>query len=163
MSESCISVLFLCKGNSARSIMGEAILNRLGHPRVRAYSAGSDPAGTVHPHTIYVLGERGYEIEGLTSKSWDGFGDSDAPPMHLVITVCDVQAQETCPIWPGRPARAHWSLPDPVQDSADHDDAREPFRAVREALEFRIRALLARLETLHQVERDTLEDAARAA
>lgn len=160
MSESSISILFLCKGNSARSIMAEAILNSLGQPKVRAHSAGSDPAGALHPHTVYVLGERGYDIEGLRSKSWDAFGDSDAAPMQLVITLCDAQAEEICPVWPGRPARAHWSLPDPVRDSVDHDDAREPFRSVRETLETRIRTLLARLDTLEQVERDALERAA---
>jgi arsenate reductase len=160
MSETPVNVLFLCRGNSARSIMGEAILNRLGGPRVTAFSAGNDPAGSIHPSTIAVLGERGYLSEGLTSKSWDVFSRSDAPQMDLVITLCDEQAAEACPVWPGRPARAHWSLPDPVKSSEEHDDARAPFREARESLEARIRTLLDRLGQTPRIERATLEKAA---
>lgn len=163
MSEPTIRVLFLCKGNSARSIMAEAILNHLGQPKIKGFSAGSQATGAIHPHTIQALGAAGYNVEGLTSKPWTLFGSSDAPQMDLVITVCDSEAEEACPAWPGRPARAHWSLPDPVKESADHDDAREPFRAARQELERRIRNFLIRLTELQHVERSALEIAANAA
>lgn len=163
MSDVTLSVLFLCKSNTARSIMGEAILNRLGYGKIRAFSAGSEPEATVHPQTICVLGESGYDIEALTPKSWTVFADSDAPTMDLVITVCDDLALDDCPVWPGRPARAHWSLPDPVKDSADHDATSAPFRASRAALEDRIQALLARLKAIRHLERASIEAAAHAA
>jgi arsenate reductase (thioredoxin) len=108
------NVLFLCTGNSARSILAEAILNRQGAGRVRAFSAGSHRKGEVHPGALKLLGELGYPTGGYRSKSWDEFAAPDAPQLDVVITVCDNAAGEVCPIWPGKPARHHWSIPDPA-------------------------------------------------
>ncbi len=108
------NVLFLCTGNSARSILGEALLNHLGGGRLRGFSAGSQPKGTVHPMALAVLAEAGIPTDGLRSKSWDEFAGPAAQPMNFVFTVCDNAAGETCPIWPGRPMTAHWGIEDPA-------------------------------------------------
>jgi arsenate reductase (thioredoxin) len=107
------NVLFLCTGNSARSVMAEAILNRFGAGKFVAYSAGSMPKGAVHPETLALLRRLNYDVSGFRSKSWDVFAQADSPPLDFVFTVCDNAAGEVCPVWPGQPMTAHWGVPDP--------------------------------------------------
>ena len=108
------NVLFLCTGNSARSIMAEAILNRAGQGHFRAFSAGSQPKGQVHPYTLHLLRSLHYDVSGMRSKSWLEFSQPDSPQLDFVFTVCDNAAGETCPFWPGQPMTAHWGIPDPA-------------------------------------------------
>jgi arsenate reductase (thioredoxin) len=108
------NVLFLCTGNSARSVMAEAILNKLGAGKFEAYSAGSQPKGEVHPQTNALLQSLGFDTSGYRSKSWSEFAEPGAPPLDFVFTVCDNAASETCPVWPGQPMTAHWGVPDPA-------------------------------------------------
>ena len=108
------NVLFLCTGNSARSILAEAILNREGRGNFRAFSAGSEPKGEVHPYTLDLLRRSNFDVVGLRSKSWNEFAGSGATPLDYVFTVCDNAAGETCPFWPGQPMTAHWGVPDPA-------------------------------------------------
>jgi arsenate reductase (thioredoxin) len=115
VTERLFNVLFLCTGNSVRSIMAEAILNKLGAGKFRAYSAGSQPKGQVHPETAQLLQSLGYDIAGFRSKSWGEFARPGAPALDFVFTVCDNAAGETCPVWPGRPMTAHWGVPDPAE------------------------------------------------
>jgi arsenate reductase len=138
-----LNVLFLCTGNSARSILAEAILNCRGAGRFAAYSAGSQPRGEVHPLALALLCERGHDIKGLRSKNWDEFAASNAPQMDRIVTVCDNAAGETCPVWPGRPARAHWSLPDPAAVQGSDADRQRAFAETYVALEQRIERLMA--------------------
>ena len=122
------NVLFLCSGNSARSILAEALLNGLGEGRFRAYSAGSHPTGKVNPYALQVLEQNKLSTAELRSKSWDEFSGSSAPPMHFVFTVCDGAAAETCPYWPSAPLTAHWGLADPAATAGSDDAKRQAFR-----------------------------------
>lgn len=121
------NVLFLCTGNSARSIMAEAILNRSGQGKFRAYSAGSRPKGEVHPHALDLLRRLHYDVSGSRSKSWEEFSRPNAPKLDFVFTVCDNAANETCPLWPGQPMTAHWGVPDPVQATGTDAEVRLAF------------------------------------
>jgi arsenate reductase len=113
MSEKPFNVLFLCTHNSARSVIAECVMNRLGGGKFKAYSAGSQPSGKVHPHAIELLKRLNYDTTGLRSKSWEEFARPGAPQLNFVFTVCDDAANEVCPVWPGQPMSAHWGLPDP--------------------------------------------------
>ncbi|MGQ0662911.1 MAG: arsenate reductase ArsC [Pseudomonadota bacterium] len=134
-------VLFLCTGNSARSIMAEALMTHWGRGRFRGHSAGSFPKGTVHPIALALLAERGLPSAGLRSKSWEEFARPGAPAMDFVLTVCDRAAGEVCPVWPGRPASAHWGVPDPAALEGTEAERRQAFRGAYAALERRIRML----------------------
>ena len=134
------NILFLCTGNSARSLLAEALLNRAGEGRFRAFSAGSFPKGEPHPAALALLGEQGFETADLRSKSWDEFAAAGAPKMDMIITVCDNAAGETCPIWPGHPATAHWSIEDPA--AVDGPGQRQAFFNAMTYLQRRISLLL---------------------
>ncbi|RFC64690.1 MULTISPECIES: arsenate reductase ArsC [Mesorhizobium] len=125
MSDQPFNVLFLCTGNSARSIIAEAILNRVGQGRFKAYSAGSYPKGEVHPYTLQLLKTANHDVSAARSKSWDEFATPDAPKMDFVFTVCDDAANEACPVWPGQPMTAHWGVPDPA--AVEGTDAEKHF------------------------------------
>jgi protein-tyrosine-phosphatase len=120
-------VLFLCTGNSARSIMAEVILNRSGQGKFRAFSAGSQPKGQVHPYALDLLRKLNYDVTGLRSKSWKEFSAPNAPNLDFVFTVCDNAAQETCPVWPGQPMTAHWGVPDPAEATGTEAEVRFAF------------------------------------
>lgn len=133
------NVLFLCTGNSARSIMAECILNRIGDPTFKAFSAGSHPKGEVHPHALALLGKLDYPIDALRSKSWEEFAQEGSPKLDFIFTVCDQAAGEVCPIWPGQPVTAHWGVDDPAAFDGSERDHRAFFAAVYAVLEQRIR------------------------
>src|SRR5512134_1660508 len=133
--EKIYNVLFLCTGNSARSIMSEALLNRRGGGRFRAFSAGSHPAGRVSPFAIDLLQRSGIPTEGLRSKSWDEFAVPDAPRLDFVFTVCDNAAGEVCPLWPGQPVTAHWGVPDPAAVEGSDAARRKAFEAAFRSLD----------------------------
>jgi arsenate reductase len=137
-----LSVLVLCTGNSARSILGECLINRLGEGRARAHSAGSHPKDAPHPLALALLAERGHDVAGLRSKSWDEFAAEGAPPIDVVVTVCDSAAAETCPVWPGHPLTTHWGLPDPAAATGSEAERRAAFAGAYRVLEHRVRAFL---------------------
>jgi arsenate reductase len=135
-------VLFLCTGNSARSVMAECALNRWGHGRFQAFSAGSQPKGQIHPMTLRLLRQFNFQTEGLRSKSWDEFAGPDAPPLDFVFTVCDNAASEVCPVWPGQPMTAHWGVEDPTAYVGPEDKQLQLFRSVYFQLERRIQIFI---------------------
>lgn len=142
MPDARFNVLFLCTGNSARSILAEVILNQLGRGRFKAYSAGSHPGGAVNPLSIEFLSRAGFGTEGLRSKSWDEFARPDAPQMDFIFTVCDDAAGEVCPVWPGKPMTAHWGVADPAAVAGNDEEKRAAFRHAAAILRRRIELLI---------------------
>ena len=138
-----LNFLFLCTGNSARSILGEALATTLSSGRLRGYSAGSHPGGKVNPFAAELCAEMNYPAHNLRSKSWDEFAAAGAPVMDLIVTVCDNAAGEACPVWLGHPSMAHWGLPDPAAVTGSDADKRAAFSAIRDAMAKRIEMLLA--------------------
>jgi arsenate reductase len=138
-----LNVLFLCTGNSARSLLAEALLNHRGGGSIRAFSAGSHPKGAPHPLALETLARHGVPPGDARSKSWDEFAEPGAPAMDVVITVCDNAAGEVCPVWPGHPARAHWSLPDPAAVAGPADAQRQAFERVFATLDGAVARLVA--------------------
>ncbi len=136
------NVLFLCTGNSARSILAESLLNAVGEGRFRAFSAGSHPTGRVNPFALEYLRGRGLDVSDLRSKRWEAFADAGMPAMDFVITVCDDAAGEACPVWPGHPMTAHWGVPDPARVAGTVDAKRAAFAGAAKVLEARIRQLV---------------------
>lgn len=155
MSDKVYNVLFLCTGNSARSIMAEAILNSLGRGEFRAFSAGSHPTGQVNPFALTLLERRNYDVSKLRSKDWLEFADKGAPKMDIVITVCDKAAGEVCPVWPGQPVTAHWGHPDPAAVTGSEAEKKLAFANVYRELTTRIEILAAL--PLQQLDRLTLQ------
>ena len=143
MTDKIYNVLFLCTGNSARSILAEVQLNKLGRGRFRGYSAGSFPNGKVNPFAIEFLANNGFPTDGLRSKSWDEFAVPGAPVMDYVLTVCDQAAGEQCPFWPGQPVSAHWGVPDPAAVEGSDDHKRLAFRDAASVLRKRIELFTA--------------------
>ena len=138
VQEKVYNVLFLCTGNSARSIMAEVMLNHLGRGRFRAFSAGSHPGGEVNPFAIETMQAAGFATDGLRSKSWDEFAAPGAPAIDYIFTVCDSAASEVCPVWPGKPIKAHWGVADPAAVEGTDDEKRAAFREAAMILRRRI-------------------------
>jgi len=161
VADPAYNVLFLCTGNSARSILAEALLKRWGQGKFHAFSAGSHPKGTVHPLALELLRKHGLPTEQLRSKAWDEFAAPGAPPLDFVFTVCDRAAAEVCPVWPGQPMTAHWGVEDPA--AVTGEGAERAFRSAFHALEARIRLFvslpIAKLEAIKLQRR--LEDIGR--
>ncbi|CAN7765395.1 arsenate reductase ArsC [Pseudorhodoferax sp. LjRoot39] len=147
-----LNVLFICTGNSARSILAESMLSKLGRERFRAFSAGSQPKGRVHPVALQTLRQLHFDDTGFTSKSWGVFAEPDAPQMDFVITVCDQAAGEVCPVWPGQPITAHWGVADPAavegSEEAQHRAFLDTAVTLKRRIEFLLALPLAKLETL---------------
>ena len=142
MSAKVYNVLFICTGNSARSILAEAIMNQLGGGHFKAYSAGSDPKGQVHPFALETLRDRNFDVTTLRSKSWDEFATAEAPTMDFIFTVCDNAAGEVCPLWPGQPVTAHWGFPDPAAAEGSADIQKAAFAKTFKELVQRLRIFL---------------------
>ena len=138
MPNQTYNVLFLCTGNSARSIMAEAIINRVGMGRFKGYSAGSHPRGEVHPHALDLLKNLNHDTSFARSKDWNEFAEAEAPQMDFVFTVCDAAASETCPVWPGQPMSAHWGVPDPAAATGSEAEVRLAFSEAYRMLNNRI-------------------------
>jgi arsenate reductase len=146
------NILVLCTGNSARSIMGEALFNTMGAGRFKAYSAGSHPTGKVNPFAVEQVQALGYPVEGLRSTSWDEFALPDAPEMNFVVTVCDKAAGEMCPLWPGQPVTAHWGFPDPAAVEGTDEQKRAAFAQTLRQIRTRVQLFLSLpLETLDRM------------
>ena len=143
MTEKVYNVLVLCTGNSARSILCEALINHHGKGRFRAYSAGSFPTGRVNPYALRLLSEMNIPVDNPRSKSWDEFALPGAPPLDFVITVCDNAAGEVCPVWPGHPVTAHWGVPDPAHVEGSDADKMKAFRDAYLTLDHRVRLFLS--------------------
>ena len=155
MSARSMNVLFLCTGNSARSILAESILNQMGKGRFQAFSAGSHPAGQVNAHTIELLQEQKMPVDGLRSKNWDEFAQPDSPQLDFVITVCDKAAGEVCPVWPGQPMSAHWGIEDPAAVQGDEETVMRAFKKAYREMYTRI-SLFTSLP-LHKLDRMALQ------
>ena len=143
MIERPFNTLFLCTGNSARSIIAEAILNKIGKGKFQAYSAGSQPKGQVNPNTLQLLRDLGYDTSGFRSKSWSEFAKPGAPPLDFVFTVCDNAAGEACPVWPGQPMTAHWGVPDPAEATGSEAEIALAFKDAYRMLQRRIEIFVA--------------------
>ncbi|MGO1120746.1 arsenate reductase ArsC [Rhodovibrionaceae bacterium A322] len=152
MSDEHYNVLFICTGNSARSIMAEVLLNQLGQGRFMAYSAGSKPTGQINPAVAKLLERQGHDLTGLTSKSWDRFEGEDAPPMDFIFTVCDNAAGEVCPVWIGHPMTAHWPFPDPAAAEGTEAEVAaqtaDVYRMIRRRIESFVSLPVASLDRL---------------
>ena len=143
MGQETYNVLFVCTGNSARSIIAEGLLNQLGHPRFHAYSAGSHPKGEPHPLALKTLAAHRIPTDGFRSKSWEEFARPGAPVLHFVITVCDQAAGEVCPVWPGQPMSAHWGMPDPAAATGNAAEREQAFRDAFVTMKRRVELMLA--------------------
>ena len=154
------NILFLCTGNSARSILAEGLVNHLSHGRFKGYSAGSQPMGRVNPLAIDTLQALGCDTDGMSSKSWDVFAGLDAPKMDFVITVCDNAAGEACPYWPGTPMTAHWGFPDPSHVDGDDEAKRHAFARTAQAITQRLRLFLSL--PMDKLDKLSLQDELRA-
>jgi arsenate reductase (thioredoxin) len=151
MTSRVFNVLFLCTGNSARSVIAEAILNEKGQGKFRAYSAGSQPKGAVNPNTIKLMQGLGYDVSAMRSKSWDEFAKPGAPQFDFIITVCDDAADEPCPVWPGKPMTAHWGIADPAAVKGTEAEIAGAFREA-------YRLLLRRIELLAALKMSSLDE-----
>ena len=159
MSAPTFHILFVCTGNSARSILAEGLMNHLGRGRFKAFSAGSHPAGDVHPLSLQTLARLQLPTEGYRSKRWDEFAGPEAPRLDFVFTVCDKAAGEPCPVWPGQPISAHWGLPDPAATEGSEDRRQQAFQDAALALKRRIELMLAL--PLNTLDKMSLQQAVR--
>jgi len=142
MSQGTYNVLFLCTGNTSRSIMAEALLATMGQERFKTFSGGSQPSGKVNPFAVEQVRKTGYDLSNLRSKSWDEFARADAPHMDFIITVCDQAAGEVCPLWPGHPSSAHWGFHDPAAVEGPDETKRAAFEQVFRQIQYRVKAFL---------------------